>query len=89
MQQCDLSDIGVEFFREDHRDRSVDALAHLDLRHHQRDLAGFVDADEGVGREPAVGHVGRLHRLVDRGAKRQMEGQHEAGRETAGQQRAA
>ena len=51
--------------------------------------AGLVDADEGVGRELAVGHIERLHRLVDRGAQRQVEGQHEAGGETAGQQRAA
>ena len=44
----------------------VDALPHLDLRHHQRGLAGRVDADEGVGRELAVGVVRRLHRLVGR-----------------------
>ena len=60
-----LREVGVEFFGQDHRDRGVDALPHLDLRHHQRRLAGVVDADEGVGRELAGGVVRRLHRLVD------------------------
>ena len=35
----DLGPVRVELFGEDHRDRGVDALAHLDLRHDQRDLA--------------------------------------------------
>ena len=75
----DLREVGVEFLGEDHGDRGVDALAHLGLRHHQRGLAGIVDADEGVRRELAVGMVGRLFRLVDgRCAQRPLKGQHQA-----------
>ena len=40
-----------ELFRDQHRDRRVDALAHLDLGDHQRHLAGVVDLDKGVRRE--------------------------------------
>ena len=83
-----LRKVGVEFLGENHRDRGVDALAHLDLRHHQRGPAFGVDADEGVGRELAGGRVGRLHRLVDRGAKRKMEREQETAGQAAGQQAA-
>ena len=47
-----------------------------------------VDADEGVRRELAVGHVRRLHRLVDR-AHRKMEREQKSARQAAGQQAAA
>jgi phosphoglycerate dehydrogenase-like enzyme len=42
-------------------------------------LPAGVDADEGVGRELAVGDVGRLHRLVD-GAHRKMEREQKSAR---------
>ena len=48
----------IEFLGQDHGDGRIDALAHLDLRHDQRDRAVAVDANEGVGRE------GRLLRRV-------------------------
>ncbi|MGY4367712.1 hypothetical protein ACVW1A_003777 [Bradyrhizobium sp. LB1.3] len=79
----DLAPVGVELFGEHRRDRGVGALAHLDLRHDQDRAAGLVDADEGVRCELAVGRVNRLHRLVDGGAQRQMEGEQETGGETA------
>ena len=78
----DLRVVSVQFLREDHGDRGVDALAHLGLRDHQRGLAGIVDTDESVRRELAVGIVGRLLRLVDgRGAQRPLKGQHKAPRQ--------
>ena len=43
-----------ELFGDQHRDRRIDALAHLDLRNHQRDLARRVDLDERVRREHAA-----------------------------------
>ena len=65
----DLREIGVELLGEDHGDRSINALAHLDLRHDQRGLAGLVDADEGIRHEWALGGVGSLLRLVDGAAR--------------------
>jgi hypothetical protein len=59
------------------------------LRHQEHGAAGVFDPDEGVRREFAVGRVLRLLRLVDGGAERQMEGEQEAGGETAGQNRTA
>ena len=66
MLQRHLRKIGVELFGQNHRHRGVDALPHLDLRHDQRGLAGIIDADEGIGRKLAVGHIRRLHRLIGR-----------------------
>jgi hypothetical protein len=43
-----------EFFCNQHRNRRVHALAHLDLWNHQRDLACRVDLDERVRCEHAV-----------------------------------
>ncbi len=48
-----------ELFGDQHRDRRIHALPHLDLRHHQRDFARRVDLDEGVRLEHAV-----LRRLI-------------------------
>jgi hypothetical protein len=78
----DLGVFSVQFLREDHGDRGVDALTHLSLRDHKRGPAGIVDTDESVWRELAAWIVGRLLRLVDRrGAQRPREGQHKAARE--------
>ena len=52
-----LAEIGIELFGENHRDRGIDALPHLDLRHDQRGLAGMINADESIRRELAVGRV--------------------------------
>ena len=48
-----------ELFGDQHRDRRIDALPHLDLRNHQRDFARRVDLDKRVRREHTV-----LRRLV-------------------------
>ena len=77
-----LSEIGVELFGQNHRHRGIDALAHLDLRHDQRRLAGMIDADEGIGGKLARSIIRRLLRLV-RGAQRQMQGQNQTARETS------
>ena len=79
--QRHLAEIGIEFLGKNHRDRRVDALPHLDLRHHQRCLSGTIDADESVGCKLAFRAVGRLFRLVD-GARRKMEAEHEASGQT-------
>ena len=90
MLDHDLREVGVQFLGEDHRDRGVNALAHLGLWDDQRGLAGIVDADEGVWRELAVGMIGRLFRLVDgRGAQRPLKGQHQAAGKAALQDNSA
>ena len=80
--------VRVEFFGQNHCDRRVDALSHLDLRHHQRGLAGLIDADEGIGRKLALGHIGRLYRFVGR-VSRKVECEQESACQSTGQQRAA
>src|SRR5207253_3922014 len=47
--QYDLLVIGIQFLGEDHGDRCVNALTHLNLRHYERRLAGRIDANERVG----------------------------------------
>ena len=86
--QLNFAEIGVELFGENHRDRRIDALPHLDLRHDQSGLAGVIDANKSVRREFAVGRIGRLLRLV-RGAHRKVEGQGEPRRQSAFEQNAA
>jgi hypothetical protein len=50
MLQLDLIEADFQFLGQQHGERRIDALTHLDHRHHQRDCALAVDADEGVGR---------------------------------------
>ena len=70
MGESHLRPIGVELLGQDHRDRGVDPLPHLHLRHDQGHLAGGVDPDEGVGREAAAGRVAAdLGRFADGGEK--------------------
>ena len=76
----DLSEIRIELFGQNHCHRGIDALAHLDLRHDQRRLAGMIDADEGIGCKLAQTIVRCLFRLV-RGAQRQMQCQNQTARE--------
>ncbi len=86
MFQYDLLVIGIQFLGEDHGDRCVNALTHLNLRHYERRLAGRIDANERVGCEFALGTApGRLARPI----RRQMEGQQEAARKTPAEEAAA
>ena len=86
MFQYDLLVIGVQFLGEDHGDRGVNALTHLNLRHYERRPARPIDANERVGREFAFGTAqGRLARPM----RRQMEGQQQAARKTSAEEAAA
>lgn len=51
MLQLDLIEADFQFLGQQHGHRCVDTLAHLGHRHGQRDVAGSLDADEGVGRK--------------------------------------
>jgi hypothetical protein len=51
MLQLDLIEADFQLLRQQHGERRIGALPHLDHRHHQRDCALAVDADEGVGRK--------------------------------------
>ena len=90
MLERDPCVIAIEFVAEDHRQRGVDSLAHLHLRHDQRRVAGMVDANEGIGRELSGGVVGWLLRLVDRsGPDWKMKGENKSAGQSAFDQRAA
>jgi len=57
--QLNLFQINVQLFGDQHGDRGVGALAHLDVGHGQDNLPVAADADEGVGREArGAGGVG-------------------------------
>jgi len=49
MLELDMIEADFQFLGQQHGHRCVDTLTHLDHRHHQRDCALAVDADEGVG----------------------------------------
>ena len=51
----DFVDVDFELFGDQHRNRGVSPLSHLDEGHHERDLAGAVDAQKSVRREWRVG----------------------------------
>src|SRR5260370_510190 len=51
MFKRDLAEFDFELFRDQHRDRGVGALPHLDIGHRQRDLPARRDPDIGVGNE--------------------------------------
>jgi hypothetical protein len=53
-----LFQVHFQLFGDQHRDRRIGALPHLDIRHGQNNPSIASDADEGVGRE-AIG-VGRF-----------------------------
>ena len=44
-----------ELFGDKHRQRGISALPHIDVRHHEGDHSGAIDAQEGVRREPRTG----------------------------------
>ena len=73
--QHHFAEISIEFLGKDHGNRRVDALPHLDLRHHQGRLSGTIDPDEGVGCKLAPRVIGRLLRLVDC-IRRKVEAEH-------------
>jgi len=74
MFQNHLREVGIELVGKNHRQRGIDALPHLHLRHDQHGLAGMVDADKGVGRKLPFRAVGKLLRLIHR-SYREMEGE--------------
>jgi hypothetical protein len=51
MLQAHLIKAHFQLFGDQHRDRGVGPLAHLDIGHDENDLAVVLNADEGVGRE--------------------------------------
>jgi len=57
-----LLEADFELFGEQHRHGGVDALPHLDHRHHERHHALSIDADERIRRKR------RRRRLGERGA---------------------
>jgi isoquinoline 1-oxidoreductase subunit alpha len=57
MLQPDLFQVHLQLFGDQHRDRGIAALAHLDIGHDQDDLPITSDADEGIKRE-AIGRFG-------------------------------
>ncbi len=68
-----LLEVDLELFGNQHRDRRVGALPHLDIRHHKGDPPVAIDADESVRRKlVALARFG-----VDPGA-RQAQAQDEA-----------
>src|SRR5689334_9353065 len=54
MLELDLVQAHLELFGDQHRDRGVGTLPHLDIRHRENDLAIAADADEGVRLKPFV-----------------------------------
>jgi hypothetical protein len=88
MLQRQSGKIGVEFLGQNHRDRGIDALPHLDLGHYQCGVPRRIDADEGIGRELAGRLVLRLYRPVEC-PHRKIEVEHKAPRKTCREQRAA
>jgi hypothetical protein len=51
MLQMHVFQVHLQLFGDQHRDRGVGALAHLDIGHGQDNVSVALDADEGVGRE--------------------------------------
>ena len=57
MLEPHLVQVHLQLFGDQHRDRGVGALAHLDIGHGQDDLPVAADADERVRRE-SIGRFG-------------------------------
>jgi hypothetical protein len=73
MLEPHLFQVHLQLLGDQHRDRSVGALAHLDIRHGQDDLPIASDADEGVGDEASG--FGRFYGTA---CERQTQAQHQA-----------
>ena len=81
----DLVDIDLELFGDQHRDRGIGSLSHLDDRHHERDFAGAIDAQKRVRRERRIARETVAHlaacgqaeaqqqTAADRGGRREPE----------------
>ena len=80
MLDRDLVDIDLELFGDQHRQRRVSPLAHLDHGADERHLARAVDAQEGVGRERRVSGK----RVADLAARRQTEAEEQTTADGAG-----
>src|SRR5215210_5201408 len=76
MFKTNLLQANLELFSDQHRDRRVGALPHLDVRHRQDDLAVAADMNESVWCE--VLRLGGLDSV-----KRQAEAQHKTTAETS------
>ena len=72
MLQPHLVQVHLQLFGDQHRDRGVGALAHLDIGHGQDNLPVAADADEGVGREASASAASASP------CERQAEAQHQA-----------
>jgi hypothetical protein len=73
MLQPHLYKVHFQLFGDQHRDRGVGALAHLDIGHGQDNLPIAANANEGVGREAVA--AGRFGIAV---CERQVQAQHQA-----------
>ena len=73
MLEAHLIEAHVQLFGDQHRDRGVGPLAHLDIGHDENDAPVAPDADEGVWREGL-----RVGRAGFAGAERQAQAQHQA-----------
>jgi hypothetical protein len=74
MLDGDLVDVDLQLFGDQHRQRGVGALAHLDHGHHERHLARAIDAQERVRRE---GRISR-ERVADLAARGQADGENQS-----------
>ena len=73
MLQAHLIKAHFQLFGDQHRDRGVGPLAHLDIGHDENDLAVVLNADEGVGREAVF-----ARRAGFTVGERQAQAQHQA-----------
>ncbi len=78
-----LLEVDLQLLGDQHRNRRIGALAHLDIGHGQDDLPIGFDADEGVGRES----IGRFRIVICEGQAQAQ--QQAAARGRAGLQEAA
>jgi hypothetical protein len=68
-----LLQVHLQLFGDQHRDRGIGPLTHLDIRHREDDMPVSVNADEGVWRE-SIGICGFGFAASDR----QCQAQHQA-----------
>ncbi len=59
MLERNALEVGIQLLRQYHGDGGVDALPHLDLRHHQSDHPLAVNPDERVGLKALRGGIPR------------------------------
>ena len=76
----DFVDVDLELFGDQHRNRGIRPLSHLDDGHHERDLAGAIDAQKRVRRERRIGGETVAH-LAARG---KAEAKHQSAADRSG-----